>query len=79
MTTQESFERLIEGLCCAASCCRELGVMTKIGAWGGLSKQLLITANKSKEMYKEKPLSEFQVLKLVTEIEDAQKLASMMR
>ena len=53
--------------------------MTKIGAWGDLSKQLLITANKSKEMYKEKPLSEFQVLKLVTEIEDAQKLASMMR
>lgn len=78
MTSHESWERYWEGLGRAASCCRELGIMTKITAWGDLSKQLLIMRKKGQAIYKGPSLTEVQVLALVTDMEIAQKLAAMM-
>lgn len=75
MRQNESLERFVEGLTRAASCCRELGLITQIPAWKELSKQLLIMRDKGRFMYKSAPLSEKDILILVANIEMAQKLA----
>jgi len=79
MQSHESWERVAEGLSRAASCCRELHIVTKIKDWGELSNQFLIMRKKAKAMYDGKPLSEVEVMVLVAEIETAQKLAGMLR
>ena len=79
MNGHESLERVLEGLQRAASCCRELYIVTKIKDWGELSNQFLIMRKKAKAMYDGKPLSEVEVMVLVAEIETAQKLAGMLR
>lgn len=79
METNESFERVWEGLTRAASCCRELGTMTTINSWFDLSRQLLIMRKKSKVMYDSAPLSEVQVQALVTNMEIAQLAANNLR
>ena len=75
MESSESLERWVEGLARAASCCRELGVMTNINSWKDLSKQLLIMRDKGMKIYKEPALKEHEILKLSIEIEMAQKAA----
>ena len=79
MQSSESFERVWESLARAASCSRELGVMTNLPAWNEVAKQFLLMRQKAKVMYKSPALNEFQVQSLVTEMEMAQKAASMMR
>lgn len=79
MESQESFERIWEGLTRAASCCRELGKMTTINSWFDLSKQLLIMRKKAQFMYDSAPLSEIEVQALVTNMEIAQLAAHNMR
>lgn len=76
MQSHESFERVWEGLSRAASCCRELGVTTKINSWFDLSHQLLLMRKKAKIMYEGSPLSEVQVQALVTNMEIAQLAAA---
>ena len=58
MESSESWERVWESLGRAASCCRELHIVTKIKDWGELSDQFLIMRKKAKAMYDGKPLSE---------------------
>ena len=79
MQSSESFERIWESLGRAASCCRELHIVTKIKDWGELSNQFLIMRKKAKAMYDGKPLSEVEVMTLVSQIENAQKAAGMLR
>lgn len=79
MEAPESWERVDLGLQRAASCCRELAVMTHINAWVDLSKQLLLMRKKAKVMYEGAPLSEVQVQALVTNMEIAQLAAEQMR
>lgn len=79
MKSNESFERLYEGLTRAASCCRELGAMTTINSWVDLSKQLLIMRKKAKFIYDSAPLSEVEVQALVTNMEIAQLAANNLR
>lgn len=79
MEANESFERIYEGLTRAASCCRELAVMTTINSWVDLSKQLLLMRKKAKFMYDSAPLSEVEVQALVTNMEIAQLAAERMR
>ena len=79
MNNQESFERIDQGFLRAASCCRELAVMTKINAWVDLAKQFLVMRNKAKAMYEGVPLTEIQVHALVMEMEIAQKMSAAMR
>lgn len=76
MEAHESWERFWEGLTRAASCCRELGVMTNITSWKEVSEQLLIMRNKGQVIYKGSPLTEVQVMALINDIETAQKLAN---
>lgn len=78
MQSSESWERVCEGLNRAASCCRELGAMTKINAWFNLSRQLLIMRQKAKVMYEGEALTELQVQALVTNMEIAQIAAAQM-
>lgn len=78
MESSESWERFWEGLTRAASCCRELGVMTNVPAWKELSAQFLLMREKGQKMYKSAPLTELQVMTIVTEIETAQKLSAGM-
>lgn len=79
MQASESFERCWEGLTRAASCCRELCVMTSIHSWVDLSKQLLIMRQKVKALYDGAPLSEVQVQTMVTNMEIAQLAAARVR
>ena len=79
MQSAESWERIWEGLGRAASCCRELHIVTKIKDWGELSNQFLIMRNKAKTMYDGAPLSEFEVQILVSDMEAAQRAAGMLR
>ena len=79
MESSESFERVSEGLQRAASCCRELNIITKIKDWGELSNQFLIMRKKAKAMYDGKPLSEVEVMVLVSQIENAQKMAGLLK
>ena len=79
MESNESFERVSEGLHRAASCCRELHIVTKIKDWGELSNQFLIMRKKAKAMYDGNPLSEVEVQILVANMEAAQKDAGMLR
>lgn len=79
METPESWERFDQGLLRAASCCRELGAMTTINSWFDLSKQLLIMRKKGRSIYEAAPLSETEVLALVTNMEIAQLAAAHMR
>lgn len=72
METNESWERFWEGLTRAASCCRELAKMTDAHEWKELSKQILIMRNKGKVIYDSPPLTELQVMGLVTKMEIAQ-------
>lgn len=78
MTSSESWERFWEGLTRAASCCRELGVMTNVTAWKDLSAQFIIMRDKGRVMYKSAPLTEFEVMALVNDMETAQKLSASM-
>lgn len=78
MQSTESWERVWEGLSRAASCCRELGILTTIKDWGELSKQFLIMRKKAKAMYDGAPLSEVEIMVLVSQIENAQKMAGLM-
>lgn len=79
MESHESWERVNEGLSRAASCCRELAVMTNVKDWTELSKQFILMRKKAKFMYDSAPLSEVQVMAIVSEIELAQKAAALMR
>ena len=79
MTGQESFERISEGLQRAASCCRELGMLTTINDWVELSNQFLIMRKKAKAMYSGPPLTEVEVMSIVADIENAQKMAGLLR
>ena len=72
MEKNESFERIWESLSRAASCCRELAVITNVKGWKELSAQLLIARENAKAMYKSKPLEEFEVISLVDKICQAQ-------
>lgn len=78
MNSHESWERYEEGLLRAASCCRELGVLTKSNEWTEMSRQLLIMRDKGLTIYKAKPLNELQVQSLVADMEIAQKIAHAM-
>lgn len=75
MRQNESLERVNEGLSRAASCCRELAKMLDAKEWRDMSHQLLVMRQKILKFYKEPPLTEIQVLGLVTQMELAQKLA----
>lgn len=75
MESNESWERFYQGLTRAASCCRELGVMTSVPSWKELSKQLLLMRDRGQVMYKGSALTEMQVMALVTDMEIAQKAA----
>ena len=79
MNSHESMERIDQGLLRAASCCRELCVMTKINSWVDLSRQLLLMRKKAKVMYEGAPLSEVQVQVMVTNLEIAQIAAGRLR
>jgi hypothetical protein len=79
MESNESWERIDQGLSRAASCCRELGALTSINSWHDLSKQLLIMRKKARVMYESAPLSEVQVQVLVTNMEIAQLAAENLR
>ena len=79
MENKESFERVVEGLARAASCCRELALATKINDWVDLSKQFLLMQKKAKAMYAGGALTESQVLKLTMDIETAQIAAAQLR
>lgn len=72
MNSNESFERLWEGLSRAASCCRELGVMTTLPAWKEFSKQLIIMRHNGKVMRESPALSEPEINAIVTNMEIAQ-------
>jgi len=76
MTSHESMERLDHGLRQAASCCRELGVMTGVPDWRALSNEFEIMRKKAIKMYKDGELPEFEVQRLTNDIEIAQKMAS---
>ncbi len=75
MESKESFERFEQGLLRCASCCRELAKMLDAHEWKSLSAELLKMLNQGRAIYKSEPLTEMQVLGLVTKIEIAQKLA----
>ena len=79
MQSAESWERIWEGLGRAASCCRELGALTTINDWTDLSNQFLIMRKKAKAMYDGAPLTEVQVMAIVSEIETAQKMAGLLK
>lgn len=79
MEAHESLERLTEGLNRAASCCRELGVMTTIKDWKRLSAELIKMRDNGMKFYKEAPLTESEVLILLMQIEDAQRAAAAMQ
>lgn len=79
METNESFERYEQGLLRAASCCRELGKMTNVKDWKNLSRQLMIMLNQGRVIYQSAPLTELQVMALVTNMEIAQLAAQNMR
>lgn len=78
MESNESWERVDSGLRRAASCCRELGKMTSINAWFDVSRQLLLMLKNARFMYDSAPLTEPEVMALVTNMEVAQKAASIM-
>ena len=79
MLNSESWERIDHGLQRAASCCREMCILTKVNDWVELSKQFLLMRQKAKAMYLAAPLTEVEVMALVAEMEMAQKLAGLMR
>jgi hypothetical protein len=78
MQAKESFERWVLGLTRAASCCRELAVITDATEWKNLSAQLLIMRDKGQAIYKAVPLTEFEVQSLVKNMEIAQKASQLM-
>lgn len=73
MLQTESLERVLEGLSRAASCCRELGKIVDAQEWKDLSGQLLIMRQKVLVLYKGKPLTEGEIIGLVTKMEIAQR------
>lgn len=75
MESPESWERFTEGLTRAASCCRELAKMNDAKEWKDLSVQLLLMLKKGRKFYEGVPLTEMEVMNLVTNMEMAQKLA----
>lgn len=78
MEAKESVERIDLGLSRAASCCRELAKMLDASEWKHLSRELLKMREKALRFYKEPPLTEPQIINLVTQMEIAQKNARMM-
>ena len=79
MEAKESYERWCAGLSKAASCCRELGVITTIKDWKFLSAELIKLRDNGMKFYKEAPLKESEVLILLMQIEDAQRAAAAMQ
>ena len=79
METNESWERVDEGLKRAASCCRELCVFTKVNDWVDLANQFLLRRKKAKAMYNAAALTESQVLSLTMDMETAQIAAAKLR
>lgn len=72
MESNESLERISEGLSRAASCCRELAKMLDATEWKQLSRELLRMREKSLRFYKEPALTEPQILGLLAQMEMAQ-------
>jgi hypothetical protein len=79
MEAAESYERVWESLTRAASCCRELAILTKADEWRQMSQQIIIMRDKAREIYSGAPLTEVQVMNLVAQMEEAQLSAHVAR